>query len=257
MQIDYFHPPGDSAPVDAALRAQQAGFDGFWMAETKHDPFLPLAVLADRGLGLELGTSIAVAFARSPMTTAHTAWDLAAASGGRFTLGLGTQVRAHVVGRFSMPWSSPVSRMRDFVGALRAIWLSWQEGSPLRHRSDHYRLTVMTPFFDPGPIDHPAIPIHLAAVGTGMARLAGEALKGDGTAVRPGQSDGRWSRLCQQLVGGMKRRIGCQCSARLVILDRINLKRRPGGRFLVRIVRGRVAGRGFVHLGRLRPLRLG
>jgi probable F420-dependent oxidoreductase len=183
VQIDLFHPPGAGDPAEAAVRAASSGFGGFWMPETNHDPFLPLAVAAAEGAELRLGTSIAVAFARSPMTLAHTAWDLAAATDGRFVLGLGSQIEAHVAGRFSMPWSAPVARMRDFVGALRAIWRTWQTGERLRYRGDHYRHVIMTPFFDPGPIEHPAIPVHLAAVGPGMARLVGEVA--DGIHIHP------------------------------------------------------------------------
>ncbi len=183
MLVDLFAQSKDADLADLAESAAAAGFDGFWTAEVDHDPFLPLAVAADRGVSMTLGTAIAVAFARSPMTLAHTAWDLAAATGGRFVLGLGTQIRAHVVGRFAMPWSAPVGRMRDFVGALRAIWTSWQTGERLRYRSDKYRLSLMTPFFDPGPMGHPDVPIYLAAVGPGMARLVGEVA--DGIHVHP------------------------------------------------------------------------
>lgn len=183
MYLDLFHPPQAGGAADAARRAAAAGYDGFWTAEASHDPFLPLAVAAAAAVDIRLGTSIAVAFARSPMTLAHTAWDLAAVSGGRFVLGLGTQIRPHVVGRFSMPWSAPAPRMRDFVGALRAIWRSWQTGERLRYRSDAYTHVLMTPFFDPGPIEHPDIPVHLAAVGPGMARLVGEVA--DGIHIHP------------------------------------------------------------------------
>lgn len=183
MLVDLYAPPRGTDLAALAQRAAAAGFDGFWTAEVDHDPFLPLAIAADRGSHATLGTAIAVAFARSPMTLAYTAWDLAAATEGRFVLGLGTQIRAHVVGRFAMPWSAPVSRMGDFVGALRAIWSAWQSGGRLRYRSNHYRLSLMTPFFDPGPIAHPDIPIYLAAVGPGMARLAGEV--GDGIHIHP------------------------------------------------------------------------
>ena len=183
MKVDCFHPPGGGDGFGAADRAARAGYRGFWTSEVAHDPFLPLAVGTASGHDILLGTSIAVAFARSPMTLAYTAWDLARASRGRFVLGLGSQVRGHVTGRFGMPWSAPVPRMREFVAALRAIWHAWQTGERLRHRGEHYRHTLMTPFFDPGPIEHPDIPIHLAAVGQGMARLVGEVA--DGIHVHP------------------------------------------------------------------------
>jgi probable F420-dependent oxidoreductase len=184
MRLDHYLTPGPLGGVaDEVSRAVRLGFDGVMAAETSHDPFLALTAAAGAAPGLDIGTAIAVAFARSPMTVAHAAWDLADVSGGRFLLGLGTQIRAHVVGRFSMPWTAPVSRMREFIAALRAIWASWQEGEPLRFRGDHYRFSLMTPFFNPGPIEHPAVPILLAAVGPSMCRLVGEAA--DGIHVHP------------------------------------------------------------------------
>lgn len=184
MRLDHYLTPGPlGAVADEARRAARLGFDGVMAAETSHDPFLALTAAAGAVPGMEMGTAVAVAFARSPMTVAHAAWDLADLTGGRFLLGLGTQIRPHVVGRFSMPWSAPVPRMREFIAALRAIWATWQKGEPLRFRGDHYRFTLMTPFFDPGPIDRPEIPVLLAAVGPAMCRLAGEAA--DGIHVHP------------------------------------------------------------------------
>lgn len=167
-----------------AREAEAAGVAALWTAETSHDPFLPLALAAEHTERLELGTAIAVAFARSPTAVAATAWDLARLSGGRFVLGLGTQVRAHVERRFGMPWSGhPVSQLRDYVAVLRAAWSAWQSGERPSFRGEHYRLTLMSPFFDPGPIDHPAIPIYLAGVGAAMTALAGEVA--DGLIVHP------------------------------------------------------------------------
>jgi probable F420-dependent oxidoreductase len=163
---------------DAARAAESLGFAGLWSSETKHDAFLPLAIAADSTQRIELGTSVAIAFSRSPMEVAQTAWDLQDLSGGRFILGLGTQVRAHVRRRFSMPWDRPVSRLREYVGALRAIWDSFQTGEPLGFEGEFYRHTLMTPFFDPGPIEHPEIPVHVAGVNTGLATLAGELCDG-------------------------------------------------------------------------------
>jgi probable F420-dependent oxidoreductase len=180
--VDYDAALADVPEISRA--AEALGFDGLWVAETRHDPFLPLALAADHTSRLELGTAIAVAFARSPTVVAHSAWDLARLSGGRLVLGLGTQVRAHVTRRFGMPWSDrPVSQMRDYVAAVRAVWAAWQSGAPLRVRSEHYPLTLMTPFFSPGPIPNPEIPIYLAGVGAGMVRLAGEVA--DGLIVHP------------------------------------------------------------------------
>ncbi len=171
-------PIGLRAVEDLARRVSRLGFDGFFTGETSRDPFLPLAIAAGVAPSLELGTGVAIAFPRSPMVIAHTGWDLAEVSGGRFTLGLGTQVRAHVTRRFSTPWVAPLPRLREYVLALRAIWSAWQEGTPLRFEGDHYRFSLMTPFFDPGPIDHPQVPILVAAVGPRMARLAGEVCNG-------------------------------------------------------------------------------
>jgi probable F420-dependent oxidoreductase len=169
---------------EMARRAEATGVAGLWTAETSHDPFLPLVLAAKHTERVELGTAIAVAFARSPLAVAQTAWDLAQLSGGRFILGLGSQVRAHIERRFGMPWSDrPVGRMREYVAVIRAAWEAWQTGTRPSFRGEHYRLTLMTPFFDPGPIDHPRIPIYLAGVGAGMTRLAGEIA--DGLIVHP------------------------------------------------------------------------
>jgi probable F420-dependent oxidoreductase len=159
-------------------RAEELGVGALWSAETKHDPFLPLAVAAANTRSIQLGTAIAVAFPRSPMILAHTAWDLQKASGGRFVLGLGTQVKAHNLRRFSVAWEPPGPRLREVVLALRAIWASWQGGAPLAFRGQSYRFDLMTPFFNPGPIEHPRIPIYIAAVNPYMAQMAGEICDG-------------------------------------------------------------------------------
>jgi probable F420-dependent oxidoreductase len=163
---------------DAARAAESLGFAGLWASETKHDAFLPLAIAADVTEKIELGTSIAVAFSRSPMEVAQTAWDLQDLSGGRFILGLGTQIKAHVKRRFSMPWDRPVARLREYIRALRAIWGSFQTEGPLSFEGEFYRHTLMTPFFNPGPIEHPEIPVHIAGVNTRLATLAGELCDG-------------------------------------------------------------------------------
>jgi probable F420-dependent oxidoreductase len=168
----------------AAREAEAAGVAGLWTTEIRHDPFLPLAAAAMATQRIEIGTAVAVAFARSPLVTASTAWDLARVSGGRFILGLGSQVRAHVERRFGMPWSGkPVAQMREYLAVVRAAWSAWQDGTRPSFRGETYRFTLMTPFFSPGPIEHPRIPIYLAAVGPGMVRLAGEAA--DGLVVHP------------------------------------------------------------------------
>ena len=161
-----------------ARRAEEMGFGAIWSAETRHDPFLPLAVAAATTRRVGLGTAIAIAFARSPMILAHIAWDLQKASGGRFVLGLGSQVKAHNERRFSVPWSAPAPRLREVVAALRAIWTAWQRRAPLDFRGQSYRFDLMTPFFDPGPIEHPQVPVYLAGVNPQMCRVAGEIADG-------------------------------------------------------------------------------
>lgn len=184
MKVDFYYPPSppEGAP-EAAMAAVDLGYDGFFTAETQFDPFLPLALAAGAQPELELGTAIAVAFPRSPMITAMTAWDLARMSRGRFMLGLGTQVRAHIVRRFSTTWDRPVPRLRDYILALRAIWESFQNSSPLAFEGDFYQFSLMTPFFNPGPIPHPDVPIYIAGVGPYLSRLAGELC--DGFHVHP------------------------------------------------------------------------
>jgi probable F420-dependent oxidoreductase len=132
-------------------RLEEIGYDGAFSFEAKHDPFLPLATAAEHTRRLRLGTAIAIAFARSPMNLANLGWCLQALSGGRFVLGLGSQVRPHIERRFSMPWGRPVARMREIVGALRAIFASWESGAPHDFRGDYYTHTLMIPAFDPGP----------------------------------------------------------------------------------------------------------
>ena len=135
-----------------AAEAEAEGYDGIGASETRHDPFLSLALAARETTRVELLSTIAVAFARSPMTVAQTAHDLQAISGGRFLLGLGSQVKPHIEKRFSMPWSRPAARMAEFVQAVRAIWATWQTGEPLRFRGEFYTHTLMTPFFSPEPL---------------------------------------------------------------------------------------------------------
>ncbi|HEX2369623.1 MAG TPA: TIGR03617 family F420-dependent LLM class oxidoreductase [Acidimicrobiia bacterium] len=179
MRIDCALPPSSlSRVIERAQWAERVGFDGVVAAETSHDPFLALAVSSMEAPSLDLETAIAVAFPRSPTITAHIAWDLAEASGGRFTLGLGSQVRAHITRRFGGSWESPVPRMREYIQATRAVWAAWQGEGTLRFDGDYYRLSLMTPFFNPGPIDHPDIPVVIAAVNPAMCRLAGELCQG-------------------------------------------------------------------------------
>ncbi len=166
-----------------ARATEEMGFAGLWTSETKHDSFLPLAIAANETEDIELGTSVAIAFSRSPMEIAQTAWDLQDLSGGRFILGLGTQVKAHIERRFSMPWGKPASRLREYILALRTIWESFQNEGSLKFEGEFYRHTLMTPFFNPGPVDHPEIPVYIAGVNTRLAELAGELC--DGFHVHP------------------------------------------------------------------------
>ena len=168
---------------DNAALIDTLGFDGIVSTETKEDPFMVLALAAQATEKVSLATSVAIAFPRSPAITAMSAWNLQRLSAGRFTLGLGPQVRGHIKRRFGLephpmgPW------MRDYVRAVRAVWDCWQNSTPLDFDSEHYKLNLMVPLFDPGPIDHPDIPIHLAALNTYMCRVAGEV--GDGMRPHP------------------------------------------------------------------------
>jgi probable F420-dependent oxidoreductase len=157
---------------------EAVGYDGVQSAETSHDPFLPLLVAAEHTDRLELSTSIAVAFARNPMVLANVAYDLQAFSKGRFSLGLGSQIKAHIEKRFSMPWSHPAARMRELVQAIRAIWAAWSTGDKLDFRGEFYRHTLMTPMFSPGPNPYGDPKIVLAAVGELMTEVAGEVADG-------------------------------------------------------------------------------
>ncbi len=161
-----------------ARAAEEIGFDALWTSETQHEPFLPLAIAAEHTSRIELGTSIAVAFPRSPTVLAHIAWDLANASKGRFILGLGTQVKAHIERRFGMTWESPAKKLREMILAMRAIWDAWQGDGKINFRGEFYKITLMTPFFNPGPIDYPNIPIYIAGVNEHLCRVAGELCQG-------------------------------------------------------------------------------
>ncbi|MET0920861.1 MAG: TIGR03617 family F420-dependent LLM class oxidoreductase, partial [Acidimicrobiia bacterium] len=182
MKLD-LHLGGLATATQSAPAAEAANAAGVWSAETGSDPFLPLAVAATVTDRVELGTAIAVAFARNPMTVATLAHDIQSLSGGRMILGLGSQVRAHIERRYSMEWSKPAARMREFVRALHAIWACWDDGEPLRFEGDFYRHTLMTPAFSPLPFPDGRPRVFLSAVGTLMTSVAGEVA--DGLLVHP------------------------------------------------------------------------
>jgi probable F420-dependent oxidoreductase len=175
-----------------ARRAEGLGCDGLCVPEAVHDGLLAAAAALRGTATLRVATAVLVAFPRSPMSTAVAAWDLADASGGRFELGLGSQVRGNLEGRYGVAWSPPVPRMREYVGALRAIFDSFQTGEPLRFEGEHYRLTRLQPFFRPEPLATPGIPILLGGIGPAMTALAGEAA--DGLVTHPTSSAPRYLR---------------------------------------------------------------
>ena len=175
MKFDAALPPIGLKEVPAiAKAAEEIGFDALWTQETQHDPFLPCALIAEHTTHLHAGTAIAVSFGRSPANLAYTAWDLAAQSNGRFILGLGTQVKAHIERRFGQPWPESVTgKLREQIQVIRAFWDTWQNGTKLNYRGDYYKITLMSPFFNAGAIEHPNIPIYIAGVNPGLAKLAG------------------------------------------------------------------------------------
>lgn len=184
MKVDYYYAarPIEGA-AEAAREAADLGYDGFFSAETQYDPFFPLTHASAAAPELELGTAIAVAFPRSPTVMAMIAWDLARQSEGKFLLGLGTQVRGHIVRRFSSMWGKPGPQLREYIEAMRAVWDCWQNGATLSYEGEYYQLSLMSPFFDPGPIRHPDIPVYIAGVGPYLSALAGEMC--DGFHVHP------------------------------------------------------------------------
>src|SRR6266705_1558452 len=191
---------------DYARKVEAMGYDCLWSAETQHDPFLPLAVAASVTESVKLGTNIATVFSRSPMIAAMIAWDLQKASGGRFMLGLGSQVKAHNERRFSVKFESPGPKMAEAVRAIRAIWDCWQNGAKLNFKGQFSTFDVMTPFFNPGPIEHPRIPIFIAAVNPYMCGVAGELC--DGMHVHPFNSPKYLREVVQPAVDAGLRKSG-------------------------------------------------
>ena len=171
--------PLDLAQVPAvAKRAETLGYDGAFTPETGHDPFLAHVLAAEHTQSLTLGTAVAIAFPRSPMATAQIAWDLQKLSKGRFVVGLGTQVKGHIVRRYGMEWHPPGPWMREYILMMRAIWDSWQNGTKPSFEGKYYRYTLMTPFFSPGPIDFPAPKVHISAINPYNCQLVGELCDG-------------------------------------------------------------------------------
>jgi probable F420-dependent oxidoreductase len=179
MRVETGITTGDWREVGRTARAaEEAGFEGLVTAEITGDAFAPLAFATAATERIQIGTGIVLAFPRSPMVLAQTAWDLQAQSGGRFHLGLGSQVKGHIERRFSTPWTPPVPRMREYIESLRAIWRCWEEGAPLAYEGEHYRFTLMTPEFSPEPTGLPPVRISIAAVGPAMLKLAGRVCDG-------------------------------------------------------------------------------
>jgi probable F420-dependent oxidoreductase len=181
MKVDTIVMTGLNDVSEAAREREEVGYSGLWTAETAHDPFLPLVLAAEHTREIELGTQIAVAFARNPMLLANIGWDLQSYSKGRFILGLGSQIKPHITKRFSMEWSHPAPRMREMIMAVRAIWDTWLNGTPLDFRGEFYKHTLMTPFFAPPATDLGdfGVPkIFLAGVGELMTEVAGEVCDG-------------------------------------------------------------------------------
>jgi probable F420-dependent oxidoreductase len=199
-----------------AQRAERAGFAGLLIPEAVHDGLLTALLALEHTRTLTVATSVVLAFPRSPMTVAYAAWDLQQLSNGRLELGLGSQVKGNIVGRFSVEWKPPVARMRDYIGALRAIWQSWQHGTTLAFESEHYRFDRMQPFFNAGPIEHPNIPIFIGGVNPGMTRLAGAAAEGFMT--HPTNSNPRYLRevTVPQLKKGAERAGRAAANVRLI-----------------------------------------
>lgn len=184
MQLDAFlMSPNIDRAGELSAAAEQLGFDGAWVTETTHSPFTLMTRAADHTHDIDLGTAIAVAFPRSPMVTAYTAWDLQALSEGRFILGLGTQVKGHIERRFAETWDSPGPRIRDYILAIREIWDAWIDGRHPEHDGDFYQISLCPPDWRPAPIDAPKVPIYLACVNEYNVQLAGELC--DGLHIHP------------------------------------------------------------------------
>ncbi len=200
-----------------AQRAEALGYDGLNVPEAIHDGLLMAQLALQATKRLRVATSVLIAFPRSPMALALAAWDLQSLSKGRFELGLGSQVRGNIVDRYSTPWTPPVPRMREYVTALRAIFDTFQNGTPLDFRGEHYQFTRLQPFFNPGPLESPAIPIYLGGVGPRMTALAGEV--SDGLMTHPSNTPPRYIEevTLPELARGAARRTGDGARPRLMV----------------------------------------
>jgi len=194
-----------SAVAAHAQRVERLGFDGLNVPDAVHDGLLAASTALAATTRLRVATSVLVAFPRSPMTVAVAAWDLQQVSGGRFELGLGSQVRGNIVGRYGTPWSAPVPRMREYIASLRAIFACWQQGTELCFEGEHYQFTRMQPFFRPDPLEHELPPIYMGGIGPKMVALAGES--SDGLMTHPTNSAPRYLRevILPRLERGAKR----------------------------------------------------
>lgn len=227
MELDlYCTEPHPARIGDIARQTQAAGFAGLWVTEAAHNPYIAAALAAGATDRLVIGTDVAIAFPRSPMVTAQAAWDLAALSGGRFILGLGTQVKAHLERRFSVPGERPADRIREYILALRAIFGAFAKRAPLRFEGEFHRFSLLTDFFDPGPIDVPDPPIYLAGVNERLGRVAGEVA--DGFCVHPLNSPKYLAEVLRPSIEEGAKQAGREASAVSLVAPVFTIVGEPG-----------------------------
>ena len=178
MRIETYIPGLSKNTIEIVKHAESLGYDALVSGELNNEPFLPVLLGLEHSKKMIVRTGLAIAFPRSPMTVANMGWDLQSFGDGRFQLGLGTQVKGHNERRFSVPWSPPAPRMREYILAVKAIWNTWKTGEKLDFQGEHYTHTLMTPMFTPPPMDYDAPPIYVSGLGPGMARVAGEVADG-------------------------------------------------------------------------------
>lgn len=227
MKLDlYCTKPHPSRIGAIAREAQAAGFDGLWVTEAAHNPYVACALAAEAADRLVLGTDVALAFPRSPMVTAQAAWDLAALSGGRFILGLGTQVKAHLERRFSVPGDRPAARVREYILALRAIFDAFAKRAPLRFEGEFYRFSLLTDFFDPGPLEVADPPIYLAGVNDRLLRICGEVA--DGFCAHPVNSPKYLSEVVRPSIEEGAKQVGRDPAAVTIVCPVFTIVGDPG-----------------------------